>query len=149
MVWKDFYISSLLNSSMYVCMYVCKSTCGMQKWYLIVLYIFLQVRMLNQCIREPYSRMAIFVMQNGRNAILDFIQVFHNKPRVNHVESWNKIFHKLRKIYEIKGKLLKYSNRTYIVLCRQWKIIKFSTCAALFEGGFSVKKFLRESVKFK
>lgn len=33
------------------------------------------VRMLNNCIKEPHSHLAVFVMQHDINARLDFIQV--------------------------------------------------------------------------
>lgn len=33
------------------------------------------IRMLNNCIKEPHSHLAVFVMQHDVNARLDFIQV--------------------------------------------------------------------------
>lgn len=33
------------------------------------------IRMLNNCIKEPHSHLAVFVMQHDINARLDFIQV--------------------------------------------------------------------------
>lgn len=33
------------------------------------------LRMLNQCIREPHTHLAVFVMQHTGEARLDFIQV--------------------------------------------------------------------------
>jgi hypothetical protein len=38
----------------------------------------LQVRMLNHCIREPHSHLAVYVMQQDSTARLDFIQVSIN-----------------------------------------------------------------------
>lgn len=44
------------------------------------------IRMLNNCIKEPHSHLAVFVMQHDVNARLDFIQV-RSLKEINHYRS--------------------------------------------------------------
>lgn len=49
------------------------------------------IRMLNNCIKEPHSHLAVFVMQHDVNARLDFIQVGRGSERLYRCSSTTSI----------------------------------------------------------